>query len=309
MSTARALLLVGAAAVALAWAAPARAADAPCAAPCAPPERPRALGTAGFLPGVPLEDDRGDVSVARYALDLEGEHRLGARWKATWGVGVQRADYRFEDADRLVPGDGRLLDEAWRVSVAPGVSWDATDDWRLSAAFGVTATFAPGADVLDATTGSVLATVRRRLSPSRGVTVGAVVATNLEDSATIVPVAWVDGGDGPTGAVRVEFRGAGVRVLFDVTDRLALGASARYDRLDVRLAEHDRVPDGVFRDVRVPVGVELEWRASARVRVGGAVGLDVWREVSVDDRHGRTIVEAEQAEPGVWFGFGVSVDL
>lgn len=279
---------------------------APDTAACAPRWRVQATGVATYAPAADLEDDRGDLAVRRGGFDVLTTYEVSPRWTLGFDLGAERSTYDFSDPARLVPGAGRLFEEGTTVYVAPGLKFTPDDTWAFAGAVTVSTGFAPGADASDGTTASVVATVRRRVSSGLAVLVGGLYSTSLEDDATLVPIVTIMGAGPSEGPVRFEFRGAGLRATWALSPRVALAASARYVRREFRLAATDRVPEGVFRDVRVPVSLELDLRPRPNVTFSGAVGINAYADVRFDDRDGNELVDA-QADIGLWFGVSATI--
>lgn len=279
---------------------------APDTAACAPRWRVQATGVATFSPAADLEDDRGDVAVRRGGFDVLTTYEVSPRWTVGFDLGAERSTYDFSDPARLVPGAGRLFEEGTTVYVAPGLKFTPNDTWAFAGAVTVSTGFAPGADTSDGTTASIVATVRRRVSPGLAVLVGGLYSTSLDDDATLVPIVTLMGAGPSEGPVRFEFRGAGLRATYALSPRVALAASARYVRREFRLAATDRLPEGVFRDVRVPVSLEIDLRPRPNVTFSAAIGVNAYADLRFDDRDGHEVVDA-RADVGLWFGISATV--
>ncbi len=255
---------------------------------------------------VGLEGDRGDVAVRRAGLDVLTTYEVSPRLTLGFDVGAERSTYRFSDRDRVVAGVGRLFEEGTTAYGTTGCKVTPSDAWSYAVALTVATGFAPGGNPADGTTASVVATVKRRLSPSLALLVGGLYATSIEDDATIVPIVAVTGaGDGPGGPVRFEFRGAGVRAAYALSPRWSVAVAARYVKREFRMASDDRLPEGVFRDVRVPVSVEFDLHPTPDVTISGAVGVNAYADLRFDDRRGHEVVEA-QADVGFWFALSAT---
>jgi hypothetical protein len=114
-------------------------------------------------------------------------------------------------------------------------------------------------------------------------------------------------GEGGAG-LRVALRGAGVGVAYGLSDRFALGATVGYDRHEYRLAGSDRVEDGVFRDLRIPVTLDADWRPTRRVTLTASLGVNVYTEMEVDDEDGHRVARFT-AGPSLVAGLHVVVAL
>src|SRR5439155_18703744 len=128
----------------------------------------------------------------------------------------------------------------------------------------------------------------------------------LEDTWAVFPILDIEGMS--TGSVKFDVRGTGVRAGIPLAPCLSLGLSARYDRRDWRLAQGDRVPEGVFRDIRVAAGVDLEWRPRPSLAVSVGTWLNAYHEIRVDDRHGDRVT-AFEADPSFMIAASVSISF
>ncbi|HVG94931.1 MAG TPA: hypothetical protein VND21_10825, partial [Planctomycetota bacterium] len=107
---------------------------------------------------------------------------------------------------------------------------------------------------------------------------------------------------------RVGLRGAGVGVAYGLSDRFAVGLAVGYDRHEYRMAGSDRIEDGVFRDLRIPVTVEADWRPTPRVTLTASLGVNVYTEIEFDDEDGDR-VDRFTAGPSLVAGLYVAISL
>src|SRR5206468_5059627 len=147
---------------------------------------------------------------------------------------------------------------------------DLPRGWGLAAGPIFQSAGVPGARFEKTFTWGGQGSVRIPLNASTGLVLGASVETTLEDTWAVFPILDIEGMS--TGSVKFDVRGTGVRAGIPLAPCLSLGLSARYDRPDWRPARGDRVPGGVFRDIRVAAGVDLEWRP----RPSLAVSVGTW---------------------------------
>lgn len=289
--------------LALAGAASARAQDAP--PPASPPaaaprwaddplpdfpHRPmgRVVGDVRKDFEAGLEGDRGTLELLRGRLDLQGAVPVTPRVALGLGVGVLESRYDFSDPDGIAPGDGRLVEDVTEVEVLPVVAWEITPSWQVFGAGYVGSGWAPGADWEDGLWGGAGLAVRAAVDLPFGLetmTLGAGWKSAIEDDGYWVPRISFGGG-GDRGRLRVTARGSGVGVAYGFSDRFAAGLSAGYERHEYRLAPSDRVPEGVFRDLRIPVGVDLDWRPAKWLTLTASFAVNVYTEVEVDDEDG-----------------------
>lgn len=245
-----------------------------------------------------LAGDRGHLSRSRESLGLELSRRIDTRWTFRLEVGLELNSYRFDRTDAVVAGEGRLLEDAVRVRFRPGFDLRLDDDWQLGGDLALTASGAPDAEVGDATTIGGSFSVRRRFSAGFGLRLGVLAIANLDDAPAIVPIVIPDDGDEASARrLRFEVRGRTVRAGYAFSPCLTAGVTAGYERRDWRLSKTDRVPEGILRDLYVPVGLFLDWSPTPDLTIGLEAGVTVYEEIEVVDRDGGrvTIFDAEPA--------------
>jgi hypothetical protein len=291
---------------------------------------PRGAGADGApsaCGGCPERDDDDWVAAARVApyaehgfpADLSKERgrlaveRLGTLGMATLPVSrvlrvkaafaLERADYDLSDPDAVVPGPGRLLEDAFQARVEPSAEVRLGGEWRVALGGILVTQGALGARFEDTTTHGVFGSVRFPLG-TRVVRLGGGIETNLDDPWTLFPIVSLSGTS--AGKWSLEARGFGVRLGYAANDRVGFGVAGRYDRRDWRLAESDRVPGGVFRDFRVAVGADFEWKPSCDVTIAVAGWWTLDHRVQVDDRDGDTVTRMD-ADPSFMVSLGLVV--
>lgn len=263
-----------------------------------------------------LEGERGRLALLRASLDVEGAVPVTPRLALRLAGGVLRSRYDFSDPDAIVAGDGRLVEDTTEVRLLPGIAWEATPSLQVLASGWFGSGWAPGADPTDGLwVGGGLA-VRHAIDGPFGltsVTLGAGWRTSLEAGGYWVPILSFGGvgrggKDGGAGGFRVALRGAGVGVVYGLSDRFGIGVSVGYDRHEYRLAGSDRVEDGVFRDLRIPVTLDVDWRPTPRVTLTASLGVNVYTEMEIDDEDGDR-VSRFTAGPSLVAGLHASVAL
>ena len=251
-------------------------------------------------------DARGTLVVTRVNGSFDGRVALNASTLLQPRAVAEATWYRFSDVDRVVPGTGPLIDHARLARIAPMVERRFYGGWGLGAGPILQTAGASGADVSETLTWGMEAYARIPLRSRAGLRIGASFETRLDDSIEWWPVLAIEGAE--PGRLSVEGRGSGLRVGYAFTPTLSLGLDGRYDRRDFRLAPDSRVPDGVWRDRRWAVGADVSWKPRPCVEVYGTVWRNLFHDVSVGDRDGRTLLEASM-RPSWQFGLTVSLQF
>ena len=276
--------------------------------------RPRALLTQSAT-GLPLEGTRvsartlaqadtrigtglGDYSVTRATAELRVRHNLSARFQLVGDVAAERGSFDFTDPAALVPaGTGDLGGTMTGLRAGLGGSWSLSRTFGLTLAANLRWLWMDGADMGDGFQPGAVAAVRVRLFGATDVFVGGSFTKGLEGDPYVLPTLGLGGlSSGAGSRWHVEARGAGVGVTYDLTSCLSLGVVAGYERRDVRLAPDDRLPDGVLRERRLPVGLELGWRLRRESFLLLSAGASIWNRITLLDSDG-TIVRYETTEP------------
>lgn len=279
--------------------APRQVASIPEAVPVVAPKTTRLTAVVTRFFPADLDGSRGTMSLTRGLFELEGTIPMSSRFTWKWGAQAEMDVYDFSDVDRVVPGTGRLLEEAYLLRAGPGIEWTISDRWSMTLGVFAQSAIVSGVALDNTLSFGGVGTVRVRVADQLGLRFGAMVGTNLDGSTYLIPIASVDGGDakGPAGPVRFSVRGSGCRVGYTFSPALSVGVAARYDAREWRLAPDDRVPQGYFDDTRVQLGVDVQWTFRKAWTLGLEIGADVYHEIGIDDRDGNrvTVFEADPA--------------
>jgi hypothetical protein len=87
---------------------------------------------------------------------------------------------------------------------------------------------------------------------------------------------------------------------------VAVGAFAGYWSRDFRMAPDDRIPEGVFRERRVPVGLSLDWRPTPFLAVSLEGGCFVWTRLDFCDARGGVLRRLE-GDPAPFFSLSATL--
>lgn len=253
-----------------------------------------------------FEDDRGSIARARTWNSFEIDHALSATWNVRLEAEVEVDVYDLRDSQRILAGPGRLLDVGIRTHLAPGVDWRLARDWKIGGDVAFETLSVPGASVADSYTIGESVYVWHRFSPSIALRFGVEVLANLDDPPTIIPFVAPDDVDATQPSPwRFEGRGAGGRLGYAFTPKVTAGIAGAYDRRDWRLAPDDREPDGIARDIRITAGLFVDVAPRDGMRFGLDVGMNVWHEFEVADRHGDRVTRLD-ASPSAYVALSLA---
>lgn len=250
-------------------------------------------------------DSAGNVSITRAALEFTFDAPIGSRARLAVDVKNEASFYDFEGATTLLPGTGDPWDTLYSVSVAPTlrVGVDANWSWFV----GMDARFAgeADADIGDSLTFGAMAGARYAFSENFALTFGAFGSTRLEDDPLVLPLIGVEWKISDT--LRLTTRGTGLSLTATLTETLEFSILGAWSSRDYRL-EDDRLvnPEGVVRDTRIPVGVELAWSPTRAVRIALEAGIVAWQEYETFDLNGNDIAD-DNTDPTAYVGLAAVV--
>ena len=253
-----------------------------------------------------FEHDRGEISRARTWNSLEVVRPLSATWALRLDAELEVDVYDLRDSQLLVAGLGRLLETGIRTHLEPGADWRLDRNWKIGASIVLETTSVPGASISDAYTIGTNVYVWHRFGASVALSFGLSVIGNLDDTPSFLPfVVPVDVDASSPGRWRFEMRGTGGRLGYAFTPKLTAGIAGAYDRRDWRLSNDDRVPAGITRDIRVPIGLFAEVSPREGFTFGIEAGMTVSHAFEVADRHGDSI-DRVNASPSAYLAFSLS---
>lgn len=329
--TATALLLMASGALAQSGAPPASESPSPATAPqpVTPPPEPVTAPSRASVVVPPDRDDResegwrfqiggggahafdsdldsaGSVSVSRAALEFTFDAPVGSRARLAVDVKNEASFYDFDGATTLLPGTGDPWDTLYSVAVAPTLRVGVDSSWSWFV--GMDARFAgeADADIGDSLTFGAMAGARYAFSENFALTFGAFGSTRLEDDPLVLPLIGVEWKI--TDTLRLTTRGTGLSLTATLTETLEFSILGAWSSRDYRL-EDDRAinPEGVIRDTRVPMGVELAWSPNRSVRIALEAGVIAWQEYETFDLNGNDIAD-DNTDPTAYVGLAAVV--
>ena len=252
-------------------------------------------------------DGAGDVSVGRVVTGVEFGGPVGEKLRLSFGIEHEGSRYDFGGVGGLLPGivDGDdLLEEAHTVGLSGRLVYLIDDTWSVIAGGGASWGWEDGADAGDGLTGRGFVSVGHRVSETLSLSYGVGIGSRLEDDVRVIPAIGVDWQIRED--VRLSVRGLGGELVVGVEDDLDVKLFVAGALRSYRLADdHAALPDGVFNDTSVTVGVGVDWRPLRGLEVGVGVGAVVYRELELLDSSGDDL-DTIETDPSL--SVGVRVD-
>lgn len=256
-------------------------------------------------------DNGGDFSVDRFFVQGGVTYSPEIRRSISLAVGYGYDGYDFSASGGFAALQPWSNIHSYRVS-AP-VRWGFDDKWTLFVIPTLRSTAESGADLDNGVQGGGFAGFSYRFSDRLTLGPGIGVLTQIEDSASVFPVILIDWkitnrlslrtGSG-TGATL----GPGLVLDWRVSEKWSLSLGGRYERLRLRLDDHDLAPDGVGEDRAFPIFGGIQYTYSQRFHVSFVGGVEVGGKLSLFDRDGNEIIE-ESYDPSPFIGLTLSLQL
>lgn len=253
-----------------------------------------------------LESGGGDVQVTRGAA----EFRLDATplGEIEWSVsgGYEHSDYDFTTGATPLIGGSSILVESVR---AFDLSWDGSlrvdEHWTIFGGFGASIAGATGADFSDMVNFGGRIGAGYRVSDDLALGLGVFVREDFAEGVEVLPLFLVDWRLNDDLAFALE--GPQAELVWSASESLRLSAFAAFEIRAYALADDGIVPNGVFNDERVVVGVGADWRVASDVRLRGRIGAIVSQEFDVENANGEEVITAETDGTGLTASIGLSI--
>lgn len=211
---------------------------------------------------------------------------------------------RYHFSGLAAPLGDRILDDALILRLAPGAEVKIDEDWSVSGGPIVTFSGDPNVDIGDALTYGGFVSAKYKFSDTFKLAFGVLANTQLEESVFVIPLLGIEWQITPDLALTTD--GPGLRLEQRLPNNITLGVSALYEDRDFRLNSDQSVPEGVLRDTRVPVALELGWRATDRVTLRFTAGAIAYQRFIVDDRDGNRVARAT-GDPTAFVGLNARI--
>lgn len=256
-----------------------------------------------------LDAGAGKVAVGRLGTALAISGQPDDRSTLTFEVGSEFSFYDFSDVATLLPGGGDPIGDAARYSLGLSYSRSLDDHWGLFV--GGTVEFVPasGASWGDSVLGSGVVGATYEVHEGLRIGLGAAVSSRLEDDARILPLPFFDWQINDRWSLRTADRAVDVRGLqlaYKATDAIELFALAGWNSHEFRLDNKGAVPDGVFRDERIPVVGGIAWSFMPQAKLELAAGVDAWSNYQILDATGAKLADVD-ADPALTGWLGVTI--
>ncbi len=252
-----------------------------------------------------LDDSGADFSLTRWStgVDLSGQFSPQMRWSV--GSEYEASWYDFSPIDDLVAGAGDPLDRGDQFQLDGRLIVIESRQWSWFVGANIVATAADGADWGQSLQGGGLVGARYQVSPELALSFGIGGGTRLEEDPQFFPLLGVEWQIDET--FRLASEGLGIRLSASLHPDVDLSVFTGWERREFRLdGAGGPLDDGVFRESRIPIEVQLEYRPTDRVELRFLGGVIPYHEYRFDDSDGDELAE-ERADPMGYIGFAGTI--
>lgn len=247
-----------------------------------------------------IEDSDSSLAVSRVGTDVNFRTALSREWGLNLGLAGEYSNYSFDG-----PGADLTLDLV-AIRLAPGLEYRLSDEWAIFGGGIVDVAGDTSADIGESAGYGGFVGARHKVSDRLSYSFGVSGRTRLEDDPSFFPILGIDWEI--TRGLTLSTSGAGaggqIRLTQALSDQWAVSAVVGYEQREFRLDDKP-IADGVFRDSRVPVGVELAWRPTDAFSARLTAGYVVWQEIEFDDADGDEVSE-DDVDPAPYVGISAN---
>lgn len=249
-------------------------------------------------------DDGGDFNVTRFTIQAGSGYSWDAQTNTSFSLGYSYNGYDFSGSTGF--GASVPWEDIHTLSVAIPVRFGIDDKWTAFVIPSIRSTGESGADFGETITGGALGGFSYRFSDRLTIGPGIGVISQLEESATVIPVLIIDWKitdkwSLDTGRGLGATLGPGLTLNYQPNKIWRFGIGGRYEKLRFRLDKNGETPKGVGEDSSFPLFVNATYSVKPKVNISLIGGFESGGELSLEDESGRTIKE-ESYDTGIFFG-------
>lgn len=235
-----------------------------------------------------LDDDEGDVDIhrARLGFTLVSPPGLVSNNSVlSFDLDQETSWYRFGDALGLASGVPDEFRDVRQTSFRTTLMVRQDERWSWLAGAMLMVAGETDADAGESTTFGGYAAAKYAVAPDLKFGLGFVVRSRLEEDPLTVPMIGVEWRIADWLSFSSGER-AGARLAAQASDTVDVALFGNWELREYRLSDSAALSEGIVRDLRVPVGLELEWRPAPTATVTLSGGVTMRQEFRFDDRDG-----------------------
>ncbi len=248
-----------------------------------------------------LHNDNGSVKVRRSDLSFNVIFGPEQDFQFSIPFDFETSHYSFTGPD-LRPGGKPILTDVRQLLLAPNIEAKIDEHWSVlgAAIFMYAGQYDVGNNESFRFGG--FGGFKYRVTKDINFSIGFSGVTETADNNVFLPFAGIEWKFNEK--TRLISEGNEVRLEHKFVEDLTIMFTGGYESRSYRLDRTGPVPDGVFREERVPLSVLMEWEPHPALTFDFTVGVNVYQRYSYDDRRGQRRFE-DQGRMNPFFGFSM----
>ncbi len=250
-------------------------------------------------------DEGGSYDAARYTIQLGSGYMWDRQDAVSLAIGYSYDGYDFSGNNGL--GPTQPWENIHTVSLGVSMRKGIDNNWTAFVIPSIRSTGESSAEFEDSLTGGVLGGVSYRFSDRLTIGPGIGVFSQLEDSATVIPILIIDWKLTDTWSLSTgrglgATLGPGLTLNYQPNKVWSFGIGGRYEKLRFRLDSDGSVENGVGEDSSFPVFLSGTYRFDQKANLSLVSGVELGGELKLEDADGETLAE-ESYDTGIFVGF------
>ena len=249
-------------------------------------------------------DDGGSYSSARFNIQAGSGYSWDPQTNVSFSIGYSYDGYDFSGKSGF--GSRSPWEDIHTISFGVPLRFGINEQWTAFMIPTLRSTGESSAQFDETVTGGVLGGVSYRFSDSLTIGPGIGVFSQLEESATIIPILLIDWKiteqwSLDTGRGLGATLGPGLTLNYQPNRMWRFGIGGRYEKLRFRLDKNGATANGVGEDSSFPLFVSTTYNVNPKTNVSLVGGLELGGKMKLEDEDGKEI-EDESYDSGLFFG-------
>jgi len=249
-------------------------------------------------------DDGGSYNTTRFTIQAGSGYSWDPQTNVSFSLGYSYDGYDFS-------GNGGFVsltpwEDIHTLSFGVPMRFGMDDHWTAFLIPTIRSTGESGANFDETMTGGVLGGFSYRFNDRLTIGPGIGVFSQLEESATVIPIVIVDWKitdkwSLDTGRGLGATLGPGLTLNYQPNGMWQFGVGGRYGKLRFRLDEKGTTGGGVGEDSSFPLFASCTYNANPKTNISLVGGLELAGELKLEDKDGRAVKE-EEYDTGIFLG-------
>jgi hypothetical protein len=249
-------------------------------------------------------EEGGSYNATRFTIQAGSGYSWDPQTNLSFSLGYSYDGYDFSGNSGF--GSLNPWEDIQTISLGMPMRFGVNDHWTAFVIPSIRSTGESGADLDETITGGVLGGFSYRFSDRLTLGPGIGVISQLEDSATIIPILIIDWKitdkwSLDTGRGLGATLGPGLTLNYQPNKKWRFGVGGRYEKLRFRLDKDGKNGGGIGEDSSFPLFVTSTYTITPKANISLVGGLELGGELTLEDKDGRTISE-ESYDTGIFLG-------